>query len=368
MNPKKKIFLIAGARPNFMKVAPLYRKLMENSGSYEAVFVHTGQHYDDNMSNAFLRDLELPTPHIALNVGSASHAVQTARIMMAFEKAVEEHQPDLVVVVGDVNSTIACALVASKLGISVAHIEAGLRSFDREMPEEINRVLTDQLSDLLFTTCADGNQNLMREGIPADRIHFIGNLMIESLIHFLPRIDASTILEELNLEPKSYALMTLHRPSNVDNPESLQNLISSVTRSLNGYGALFPVHPRTRQMIEKHGIQVPKQIRLTDPIPYYGFLNLQKHAKCVITDSGGIQEETTYFQTPCLTLRENTERPITITEGTNQLVGVQIEKVESSIAEVMQNEAKSKVKISRYWDDQVSERFMQVVNHYFSNG
>lgn len=357
----KKIFLIAGARPNFMKVAPLYRVLKQASDSFDPVFVHTGQHYDNNMSHSFLHDLELPEPHVALNIGSASHAVQTAKIMMAFEQAVLEHRPDLVVVVGDVNSTIACALVASKLQIPVAHIEAGLRSYDREMPEEINRVLTDQISDLLFTTCEDGNINLRKEGIAGSRIHFIGNLMIESLIRFKSKIDASNVLDQMELESRGYVLMTLHRPSNVDDAETLQAMISTIETSVNGLKIVFPVHPRTQHIIEQNKIRIPPKMVLAEPIPYYAFMNLQQHARFVLTDSGGVQEETTFFRTPCLTLRENTERPITISQGSNVLVGTKTKHIELAIDDVLSGRTVKPYDMPQYWDDQVSRRFLEVV-------
>jgi len=360
MPKAKRIFLVAGARPNFMKVAPLYRKMKEYPDSFDPIFVHTGQHYDHNMSTSFLRDLGLPEPDIYLGVGSGSHAVQTAKIMIEFEKALLEKKPGLVMVVGDVNSTIACALVASKLFVPIAHIEAGLRSFDRTMPEEINRVLTDQISDYLFTTCEEAEENLIREGVSKDRIHFVGNLMIESLIHCLPKIEASEILSRFDLEPKEYVLVTLHRPSNVDDSGVFRGILEALLEIGERRKVIFPVHPRTRNMISEIGVGMNHGIQLTEPLEYFDFMALQKNAGVVLTDSGGVQEETTYFRVPCLTLRENTERPITVTQGTNRLIGMDRRDILKGMDDLNGTGNQTRPGI-RFWDEKVSERIVQIL-------
>lgn len=312
---------IAGARPNFMKVAPIMRAMAED-GSFEQILVHTGQHYDNDMSKVFFDDLGLPKPDINLEVGSGTHAQQTAEIMKRFEPVVLEHRPDWVVVVGDVNSTVACALVCSKLGIRVAHVEAGLRSFDRKMPEEINRLLTDQLADLLFTTCDEADENLAREGVAPEKIHMVGNVMIDTLVRLLPEAKAlwPGLRREFHLD--RFVLVTLHRPSNVDDPLVLAEVLEALERLSHDVQVLVPLHPRTRKRMEDAGLTPGSDgLVLTAPLRYKQFLALQSHAALVLTDSGGVQEETTYLQVPCLTARPNTERPITISEGTNQLVG-----------------------------------------------
>jgi UDP-N-acetylglucosamine 2-epimerase (non-hydrolysing) len=310
---------VVGARPNFMKAAPVYRALA-NRG-HEQTLVHTGQHYDAQMSDVFFKDLDIPEPNDNLNVGSGSHAQQTASIMSRFEPVVLARRPDIVLVYGDVNSTVAAALVCSKLGIRVGHVESGLRSFDRSMPEEINRLLTDQLADMLFTPSADGDENLVREGIAKDKVFLVGNVMIDTLIRLLPRADEvfSKLKAELSLD--SFGLITLHRPSNVDSEAVFLPMLEVLDGLSQDLPLIFPVHPRTRMRWSARLEKCNPNLRVIDPLGYLEFLALQKHAKVVITDSGGIQEESTYLGTPCLTLRENTERPITVIMGTNVLIG-----------------------------------------------
>ena len=318
-----RLLLVAGARPNFMKVAPLLREFRARPDRFEARLVHTGQHYDEQMSDVFFEDLEIPPPDIHLGVRSGTHAAQTARIMEAFEKVIEDERPDWVVVVGDVNSTLACSVVAAKVTppIRVAHIEAGLRSGDRTMPEEVNRIVTDALSDLLFTTSPDADRNLVAEGVSKRKIHRVGNVMIDTLRRFLARADSSDVMTRLGIAPP-FALLTLHRPSNVDDSQALQRIVVALDTIALEIPILFPVHPRTLKMIEAHGGEVGGGgLRLVEPLGYLDFLHLQKRARLVLTDSGGIQEEASILGVPCLTLRENTERPITLTRGTNRLVG-----------------------------------------------
>ncbi|MBI4056650.1 MAG: UDP-N-acetylglucosamine 2-epimerase (non-hydrolyzing) [Elusimicrobia bacterium] len=316
----KKVFHIVGARPNFMKAAPVIAALKDHPGIHQRL-IHTGQHYDKNMSDVFFQQLGLPSPDINLEVGSGSQAVQTAQIMMSLEEFLLAQPADLVMVYGDVNSTIAAALVSVKLGIPVAHVEAGLRSFDRSMPEEINRILTDQISNLLFTPSLDGNENLKREGVSPEKIHFVGNVMIDTLVRLLPQAEARPLPQNIPLNGKPYALITLHRPSNVDNPKNLERLLGALEKISRKIQIVFPVHPRTAQRIRQQGLEnLSRGLFLLDPLGYLDFIALQKKATVVITDSGGIQEETTFLGIPCLTLRKNTERPITLTLGTNRLV------------------------------------------------
>ncbi len=321
-----RLLLIAGARPNFMKVAPLLREFRRRPALFDARLVHTGQHYDELMSDIFFDELEIPKPEIHLGAGSASHAVQTARIMEAFEKVLLEERPDWVVVVGDVNSTLACSVVAAKMSppVRVAHVEAGLRSRDRTMPEEINRIVTDALSDLLFTTSPDADRNLRAEGAPARRIHRVGNVMIDTLRRFVERSDRSDILARLGVAPP-YALLTLHRPSNVDDRQALGRIFAALATIGKEIPVLFPAHPRTVKMLREFGLApaegVRSGLRVLEPLGYIEFLHLEKRAALVLSDSGGVQEETTILGVPCLTLRDNTERPITLTHGTNRLVG-----------------------------------------------
>src|SRR5215469_731091 len=308
------ILHVVGARPNFMKAAPVTREL-RGRGARQTL-VHTGQHYDSNMSDVFFAQLEMLKPDVNLEVGSGSHARQTAEIMTRFESVVQKSMPDIVLVYGDVNSTVAAALVCSKLSIRIGHVEAGLRSFDRSMPEEINRLLTDQLADLLFTPSEDADQNLKREGIAKEKIHRVGNVMIDSLVRLLPSAEKLPA----NGFSQRYALVTLHRPSNVDDAECLRKILQCLVDLSESLEIVFPVHPRTRQRLTDFGVDLSR-LHLTDPLPYIEFLALQRRACVVITDSGGIQEETTYLQVPCITVRENTERPITVSLGTNTLVG-----------------------------------------------
>ena len=317
----KKIVHVVGARPNFMKVAPVIEALKDDA-SLQQVLVNTGQHYDDTMVGAFFRDLALPPPDRDLGVGSGSHAVQTAKIMIGFEEVCLAERPDLVVVVGDVNSTVAAALVAAKLPVPIAHVEAGLRSFDRTMPEEINRIVTDQLSQLLLTPSADANENLRQEGIPAERIHLVGNIMIDPLLRFLPKAGFDRISGRFCLQQREYAVLTLHRPSNVDEPATFGSILEAIDVIGDQMPVVFPAHPRTQQRIAEFGLSGRlRRAVVCEPLGYLDFLSLMSHARIVLTDSGGLQEETTVLGIPCLTLRENTERPVTVTCGTNRVVG-----------------------------------------------
>ena len=356
----KKILLIAGARPNFMKVAPIYAEMKRRSNDFATMIVHTGQHYDAAMSDSFFDDLGMPKPDVHLGVGSGSHAVQTAKIMTEFEPVVLREKPDWVLVVGDVNSTIACALVCAKLGVKVAHVEAGLRSRDRSMPEEINRILTDSISDLLFTTSQDADENLLQEGIPADKIRFVGNVMIDSLMDHLKIAESSTVREKLGVEAQDYAVLTLHRPSNVDDRKTLSGIVDALIAVAEKLPIVFPVHPRTRAKIEEFGfgdLLARSDIRLIDPLGYLDFMRLYSGAKMVLTDSGGLQEETTVLGIPCLTLRHNTERPITIEMGTNILVGTDPEKIKQAAFDVLDNRsASANTKIPPLWDGKTAGR------------
>jgi UDP-N-acetylglucosamine 2-epimerase (non-hydrolysing) len=354
----KKIMLVGGARPNFMKIAPLYFELLKYSQRFASLIVHTGQHYDRRMSEVFFEDLGLPKPDINLEVGSGSHAVQTAKIMVAFEEVLLKHKPDLVVVVGDVNSTLACALVAVKLKIKVAHVEAGLRSFDKDMPEEVNRLVTDSLSDYLFTTCEDANQNLRREGFSQDRIFFVGNVMIDSLLGYYPKISQSDVLDRYQLKEKEYCLLTLHRASNVDEKETFCKIMSTMQQVSERTKVIFPVHPRTKKVMEETQIEGPG-LTITKPLGYLDFLKLEEDARLVLTDSGGIQEETTFLKVPCLTLRENTERPVTITSGTNHLVGLDPEEIINEVDLLLQDGHRD-VPLPPLWDGKASKRIVGV--------
>jgi UDP-N-acetylglucosamine 2-epimerase (non-hydrolysing) len=358
------ILHVVGARPNFMKAAPVLRAL--GNAGYRQSVVHTGQHYDANMSDIFFRELEIPEPDVNLAVGSGSHAQQTASIMTGFEPVVLERNPDLVMVYGDVNSTVAAALVCAKLQIPVAHVEAGLRSNDRSMPEEINRLLTDQLSDLLFTPSEDANRNLQREGIPAERVHLVGNVMIDTLVRLLPR----ALENKTKGFPADYALVTLHRPSNVDDPEVLRQILSAMLSVSNhrdkekALAVIFPVHPRTRQRIAQFGIAT-EGLHLCDPLSYLDFLALQSGATVVITDSGGIQEETTFLGVPCLTLRANTERPVTVEIGTNVLIGNDTNQLRIELTKILDGKNK-KGTIPPLWDGHAGERIARIVQEYFA--
>jgi len=363
-----KIINVVGARPNLMKIAPLMDAFAK-CPQITPLLVHTGQHYDANMSDLFFRQLGIPEPDLNLEIGSASHAVQTAEIMRAFEPVVLEHEPDAVLVVGDVNSTIACGTVAVKLGVKLIHVEAGLRSFDRTMPEEINRLITDAISDLLFCTEQSGVDNLRREGVPDDRIHFVGNAMIDTLLQHRAKADASQILEQLALRTGSYAVVTLHRPANVDNREVLGGLIEALAFIQADQPVIFPAHPRTRSKLEAFGmgarVAAMPNLRILDPLGYLDFLKLIASANVVLTDSGGIQEETTILGVPCLTLRENTERPITLEVGTNQLVGSDPVKIVAAYREVRAGGARD-FQIPPLWDGHAAERIVEVLRRGFS--
>jgi UDP-N-acetylglucosamine 2-epimerase (non-hydrolysing) len=362
-----KIILAAGARPNFMKIAPLIWELEKRGkeGKLRHIqykVVHTGQHYDVEMSEVFFKDLNMPAPDINLGVGSASHAVQTANIMIEFEKVCFQEKPDTVVVVGDVNSTIACTLVASKLGIQTVHVEAGLRSFDRTMPEETNRLLTDAICDYLFTTCTDANTNLKNEGIPKSKVYFVGNIMIDCLKNFRLEAKAEKTYKKYGFKEKNYALLTLHRPSNVDEEASLKKIYGIIEKISQKIPVIFPVHPRTRECLKTHGITNDSEsIILEKPLGYVEHLSLMMNAKLVLTDSGGVQEETTVLKVPCLTLRENTERPITVKLGTNTLVGIDERKIIENFNKIMVGTYKKSTRIPPLWDGKTARRIINIL-------
>ena len=352
------ISAVVGARPNFMKMAPILEEVGRRP-RFASRLIHTGQHYSDEMSDSFFRDLGMSKPDINLQVGSGSHTVQTAGVMLKLEVDFTEHRPDLVLVVGDVNSTLAAALVASKLGIPVAHVEAGLRSFDRRMPEEINRLVTDAISDYLFASEPSGVRNLLAEGVPSDRVFLVGNVMIDTLLKFRGRALASDILDRLGLKSGGYAVATLHRPSNVDDPAALAGLVRMLATLSERLPVVFPVHPRTMARIESADMR-RDGILLLPPLGYMEFLGLTSQARLVLTDSGGIQEETTILRVPCLTLRENTERPITIEQGTNRLVGTDPAKVLAVALEVL-DAPPGTSQTPEYWDGAASSRILDVL-------
>ena len=359
-----KILNVVGARPNFMKVAPLVDAMKRREHQFSPLVVHTGQHYDELMSDAFFKDLELPEPDLYLSVGSASHAAQTAAVMQRFEPVLLQEKPDWVLVVGDVNSTLACALVCTKLGVKVAHVEAGLRSRDRSMPEEINRLLTDQISDLLFTPSQDADENLRAEGIPAERIRFVGNIMIDSLNKQLERARQSRIRQDLQLN--EYAVVTLHRPSNVDNPETLKRILGALEEIGKRIPLVFPVHPRTeKQILELQDVErlllAQNGLFLAPPLGYLDFLQLYSGARLVLTDSGGIQEETTVLGIPCLTLRENTERPITVELGTNTIVGTDPQKIMAGAFAALADGPRRNHRIPPLWDGHTADRILDAL-------
>ncbi len=360
-----KILNIVGARPNFMKVAPLHRAFQQQPGMISKI-VHTGQHYDARMSDVFFNQLELPQPDYYLGVVAGSHTQQTADIMLKFEPILQAEQPDLVLVVGDVTSTIACALVAVRMGVKVAHVEAGLRSGDRTMPEEINRILTDSIADLLFVTEQSGLDNLKQEGVPDERIHFVGNGMIDSLVHYRQKASTLNTVGTMGLIPGSYVLMTMHRPANVDTEAGLQSILQIISDTAQHKTVLFPIHPRTLNNMSKFGLRAQLEaipnVRLLEPQGYLEFLNLMEHAAIVITDSGGIQEETTYLQVPCLTFRDSTERPITVTLGTNQLLAdLNPSTVRQKVQEILNGRTKNG-QIPPLWDGHAAERIAQVLS------
>jgi UDP-N-acetylglucosamine 2-epimerase (non-hydrolysing) len=382
--------LVAAARPNFMKIAPLMRAIARH-GNIRPILVHTGQHYDENMSDSFFRDLGIPAPDVHLGIGSGSHAQQTGRVMMAFEEVLLREKPDLVLVVGDVNSTMACALAAVKLHVRVAHVEAGLRSFDRTMPEEINRLVTDAISDYLFTPSPDGDENLLREGVAAEKIHLVGDIMVDSLLYHLGQAKKTAILDEMGLKagkgspgPSAaasrngiapYALVTLHRPANVDVRASFARIVDGLQRVAARVPVLFPMHPRTRKQVAAHGLEAafsfhpaPEKlgtdtnyfIHAFPPLGYLDFLNLMAHAAVVLTDSGGIQEETTVLDVPCVTLRDTTERPITLTEGTNVLVHDDPDRIEEEALRALEGRSR-RGSCPTLWDGHTAERIVSTL-------
>ncbi len=369
----KKILCVIGARPNLMKIAPVIKALKAGAAPFDVCLVHTGQHYDSAMNDQFFAALGIPKPDINLEVGSASHAVQTAEIMRRFEPVLQNEKPDAVLVVGDVNSTIACALVATKMGIKVIHVEAGLRSFDRNMPEEINRVLTDQISDILFTTERDAIENLRREGVAAERVHFVGNVMIDTLKSQLPHavpmpetLRQSGVSEAFLRGKSDYGILTLHRPSNVDDPVVLRTLLRTVAEISATLPIIFPVHPRTRGRIENNGLMDligNANIALLPPQGYLEMLGLMKDARVALTDSGGIQEETTALGVPCITLRHNTERPITVTEGTNTITGTDPQKIRAAVEDVLRTGGKAG-KSPEFWDGNAAPRIVAILHEW----
>jgi len=355
---------VGGARPNFMKVAPVLAELKKVPRA-EQILVHTGQHYDANMSDVFFQDLGMPPPDAHLGAGSGTHAQQTAKMMVEVEPVLMRHRPDVVVVAGDVNSTIAVALVAAKLWIPVAHIEAGLRTFDWRMPEEVNRVLTDRIAELLFTPSRDADENLRREGADMSRVHFVGNVMIDSLQAALPRARESRIHETLGVRKGGYALATLHRPSNVDEPAALEKLLAVLAEVSGRIPVIFPIHPRTRARIAAdralhERLERTRGLKLADPVGYLDFLALTSNARLVITDSGGIQEETTALGVPCLTVRQNTERPVTVEIGTNTLVGTDPAQIVPAAIEVLEGRGK-KGRVPELWDGHAAERIARAL-------
>ncbi len=360
---RRKVLVVVGTRPNFVKSAPLMRELKKHSDCFDTKLVHTGQHYDQNLSQGLFDDLHMAPPDLSLGVGSGSHTQQTAKIMLGLESAVTTEQADLVVVFGDVNSTLAAAVVTAKLGVKLAHVESGLRSFDRTMPEEINRIVTDHLSDFLFVTEDSGMQNLQREGIPAEKVFFTGNIMIDSLLTTLEIVKRSEIHTRLNLRPREYALMTLHRPSNVDDPKNLSAVMRIVRKVAERIPVVFPCHPRTKQNLARFGLDDAVQsnsLIVTEPLGYVDFCRLTFDSKFVMTDSGGIQEETTYLQIPCITMRDNTERPVTITVGTNVMTGIDSAQILKTVDDILGGNPKQG-RIPDLWDGRAAERIVDVL-------
>ena len=359
-----RIINVVGARPNFMKIAPVMDEMRRRSGRIKPLLVHTGQHYDESMSDSFFEDLEIPRPDINLEIGSGSHSEQTARVMIAFERVLLHHAADWVVVVGDVNSTMAAAIVAAKMNTRIAHVEAGLRSGDRTMPEEINRVVTDALADLLLTPSRDANENLLREGAAPEKISFAGNVMIDTLYRSLEKARRSRVLERLNLRPKQFAAMTLHRPSNVDDAKTLAGIIDALEAIGERLPIVFPVHPRTRERFQQFNlierIGKMKSLLIIEPLGYLDFLQLYSNSRLVLTDSGGIQEETTVLGIPCLTLRPNTERPITVLEGTNRLVGNAPEVITREALPALDRPAGA-ARVPELWDGHAAARIVDAI-------
>jgi UDP-N-acetylglucosamine 2-epimerase (non-hydrolysing) len=360
----RNILLVAGARPNFMKVAPLLRALNCYPNQFHASLVHTGQHYDAEMSDIFFEELGLPRPDWFLGVGSATHAEQTARVMIEFERVCLEDRPDLAIVVGDVNSTMACAITAKKLCVPVAHVEAGLRSWDWSMPEEVNRVVTDAISDLLFTPSRDADVNLAREGVAPDRIHFVGNVMIDCLLTLLPKATKREALDRFGVQAGGYAALTLHRPSNVDDPEVLSGIVNVLIDVSRLLPIVWPIHPRARKNLEAFGLlrQLEKSpgLKLAQPIGYLDMLALSQGARLILTDSGGLQEEATILRVPCITLRENTERPVTIECGCNQLVGNEPSRIRAAVYGALDS-ARRDIRVPELWDGHAAERIVQIL-------
>lgn len=363
MTSSPRILLVAGARPNFMKIAPIIRA-MEAHGGLDWRLVHTGQHYDYEMSEAFFKDLEIPKPDHFLNVGSGSHAEQTAATMVAFERVCLQEMPDAVIVVGDVNSTLACSIVAKKLGVAVAHVEAGLRSFDMSMPEEINRMVTDAISDLFFVTEQSGIDNLLREGRPQDRIHFVGHVMVDNLLHQLHKLerlpDDAFKYADLKAEMDAFLFMTLHRPSNVDDRHVLSGIVDAVNTVSERVPIVFPVHPRTRKMLDRFGLSFSENVHCLPPLGFHDALYLWKDAMLVMTDSGGLQEETTALGVPCLTLRNNTERPITCEMGTNRLVGSDPPHIIDAVDQILDGD-RPPHRVPPKWDGQAAARIVRIL-------
>jgi UDP-N-acetylglucosamine 2-epimerase (non-hydrolysing) len=365
--PKLLVDLIVGARPNFVKVAPVHRALRAFADWLDVRLVHTGQHYDTNMSDVFFTELDIPKPDIFLGVGSGSHGAQTGAIITHYEEILLAGKPALTLVFGDVNSTMACTIAAVKLGVPVGHVEAGLRSRDRTMPEEINRIVTDHLADLLFTPSADANVNLEHEGIPSERVHLVGNVMIDTLVACRSKIEASGVLSQLGMSPRGYVLLTLHRPSNVDDDDSLRRILTALDIVQQRVPVVFPIHPRTRQRLEAGSLRTLVgrlgNIRFLDPHPYCDFLRLMGDAAFVITDSGGVQEETTYLGVPCLTVRPNTERPITVQEGTSTLVGNDTETIIRESQRILDGKPK-RGHVPPLWDGQTAPRISAIIETY----
>jgi len=366
-----KIILVAGARPNFMKIAPLVRQL-KGRRDFEYKIIHTGQHYDEEMSQVFFDELEIPAPDYHLNAGSGSHAEQTAKIMVAFERVCEAERPDVVVVVGDVNSTLACSITAKKMGVRVAHVEAGLRSGDWAMPEEINRVVTDSISDYLFVTEKSGRENLLREGKRPESIFFVGHVMVDNLLHMKRRLDGEEMAQsdatalKTRLGLGRYAFLTLHRPANVDDPETFGGIVTALNEVSRDLPILFPVHPRTRNQLDRNGLKFSDSVFLLSPLGFRESLYLWKDAALVLTDSGGLQEETTALGIPCFTIRENTERPVTIEEGTNTLVGVRPEGILAAYRDFRDGRVK-KGRVPELWDGRAAERILDILGKQVSN-
>lgn len=355
-----KIISVVGARPNFMKMAPLHKEIIKNYPEIKHLICHTGQHYDENMSKIFFEEFNLSEPDFYLGVGSGTHAEQTAKVMLEFEKILLSEKPDLIIVYGDVNSTMACSIVSAKLRIKIAHVEAGLRSFDNSMPEEINRIITDRISDYLFVTEKSGLENLRNEGVDENKIFFVGNVMIDSLITFLEQANQSEILDHLNLDNKKYILITMHRPSNVDSPEFMQEFFDLLNDISTDYKIVFPMHPRTKNNLDKFKIKVQENVIITEPIGYIDFLKLIKDSKLIITDSGGIQEESTYLGVQCITVRNNTERPITVEIGTNTLAGTNLDEVGRIVKQRLNGTIKIG-NIPQLWDGKSAERICKIL-------